>query len=120
MVKDISGIINVIFLILKERLVMAKRHNGEGSWGTKTINGIIYKRYRSPEGKDFYGKTQKEIKIKYEKWKDLNESTPTEQKTLDVVAEEWLNSKKKQIKNTTYDGYEYFIKDVLKNQFSRK
>ncbi len=93
---------------------MAKRHNGEGSWGTKTINGTIYKRYRSPEGKDFYGKTQKEIKIKYEKWKDSNKSIPIEKKTLDIVAEEWLNSKKKQIKNTTYDGYEYFIKDVLK------
>lgn len=93
---------------------MAKRRNGEGSWGTKTINGIIYKRYRSPEGKDFYGKTEKEVKLKYKKWKDEYKSTPSEQRTLDDVASEWLKSKRKQVKNTTYDGYEYFVTQVLK------
>ena len=93
---------------------MAKRRNGEGSWGTKKINGITYKRFRSPEGKDFYGKTEKAAKLKYSKWKDENKETPKEQKTLDDVAEEWLKSKKKQVKNTTYDGYEYFVQNVLK------
>lgn len=93
---------------------MAKRRNGEGSWGTKKINGITYKRFRSPEGKDFYGKTEKAAKLKYMKWKDEDKELPKEQKTLDDVAEEWLKSKKKQVKNTTYDGYEYFVQNVLK------
>ena len=93
---------------------MAKRRNGEGSWGTKKINGITYKRFRSPEGKDFYGKTEKAAKLKYMKWKDEDKEIPKEQKTLDDVAEEWLKSKKKQVKNTTYDGYEYFVQNVLK------
>lgn len=93
---------------------MAKRRNGEGSWGTKTINGITYKRFRSPEGKDFYGKTEKEARLKYQKWTDEHKELPPEQKTLDDVASEWLISKKKQVKNTTYDGYEYFVNQVLK------
>lgn len=93
---------------------MAKRRNGEGSWGIKMINGITYKRYRSPEGKDFYGKTEKEAKLKYQKWQEEHKELPTEQKTLDDVALEWLQSKKKKVKNTTYDGYEYFVNQVLK------
>ena len=30
-----------------------KRRNGEGSYGEKTINGTLYKYYRTPEGKYF-------------------------------------------------------------------
>lgn len=46
------------------RFKKMKRQNGEGTWGTKKIKGILYKRYSVsyPEGrKDFYGKTKKEI-----------------------------------------------------------
>lgn len=94
-----------------------KRKNGEGSWGEKTIKGIKYKRFRSPEGKDFYGKTEKEVKRKYEIWKnstninlDLNNEKVT---VYDFAKEIWLPYKKKHIKGTTYDGYEYFVEDIL-------
>lgn len=92
-----------------------KRKNGEGSWGTKTINGQTYKRYRSPEGKDFYGKTEKEVKEKFNKWKEQNQgiNLADQKLTLNEVAEEWLKSKEKHIKASTYDGYEYFVKDIL-------
>ena len=43
---------------------MAKRKNGEGTWGEKTIKGIKYRFFRNTEGKYFYGKTDKEIKEK--------------------------------------------------------
>ena len=34
----------------------SRRKNGEGSWGTKTINGIKYKFYKDVNGNYFYGK----------------------------------------------------------------
>lgn len=52
---------------------MAKRMNGEGSWGTKMIKGKKYYRYSKtyPEGrKDFYGKTKKEVDEKVIKYED--------------------------------------------------
>lgn len=42
----------------------SKRRNGEGSWGTKVVNGITYKRFRDANGKDYYGKTEKEVREK--------------------------------------------------------
>jgi hypothetical protein len=39
---------------------MAKRKNGEGTWGSKIIKGTEYKFYRDANGKYFYGKTEKE------------------------------------------------------------
>lgn len=45
-----------------------KRKNGEGTWGTKIIKGVKYKYYRDPFGKYFYGKTEKEINQKREKY----------------------------------------------------
>ena len=41
-----------------------RRNNGEGTWGTKTINGYEYVRYRAKINgsyKEFYGKTRKEV-----------------------------------------------------------
>ena len=49
---------------------MARRHNGEGSWGTKTIKGVTYKYFRNTEGKYFYGKTNSEINTKRRKWEE--------------------------------------------------
>lgn len=93
-----------------------KRKNGEGSWGEKVINGKKYKRFRSSEGKDFYGKTEKEVKQKYDLWKENN--TPidytSKKTTLNEFAEEWLKSKRKHVKASTYDGYEYFVYDILR------
>lgn len=106
-------------LHMKERgSYMMKRKNGEGSWGTKTIKGITYKRFRSPEGKDFYGKTEKEIRQKYKIWKEqyADKNIKKELKTVNDIADEWLESVKKHIKATTYDGYEYFVEGVLKKK----
>lgn len=47
-----------------------KRKNGEGTWGTKTVNGHKYKFFRDSNGKYTYGKTEKEIKEKLEKQKE--------------------------------------------------
>ena len=44
-----------------------KRRNGEGTWGTKTVNGHKYKFFRDSNGKYTYGKTEKQIKEKLEK-----------------------------------------------------
>lgn len=56
----------------------SRRKNGEGSWGTKTINGIKYKFYKDVNGNYFYGKTNAEINAKkdayYEKYKDAKKS----------------------------------------------
>lgn len=97
---------------------MGKRKDGEGSWGIKTIKGITYKRFRSPEGKDFYGKTEKEVKQKYKEWKKqyADKNIRKELKTVNDVADDWLDSMKKHIKSTTYDGYEYFVDGVLKRK----
>lgn len=97
---------------------MAKRKAGEGSWGTKVVKGIAYKRYRSPEGKDFYGKTEKEVRAKYKDWKERysDKNIQKELKTVSEVAEDWLESAKKHIKAATYDGYEYFVDGVLKKK----
>lgn len=96
---------------------MAKRRNGEGSWGVKTINGKKYKRFRSPEGKDFYGKTQKEANQKYLTWKEQNKDIDLSKGTLTLYqyAQQWLKSTMKHVKSTTYDGYEYFVEHVLKS-----
>jgi phosphopantothenoylcysteine synthetase/decarboxylase len=44
-----------------------KRRNGEGTWGTKTVNGHKYKFFRDANGKYTYGKTEKQVKEKLEK-----------------------------------------------------
>ena len=38
---------------------MKRRKNGEGSWGQKTIKGVVYQYYRTADGKYTYGKTAK-------------------------------------------------------------
>lgn len=48
---------------------MAKRKNGEGTWGTKTVKGYKYKYFRDVNGEYTYGKTEKEVKNKLEKKK---------------------------------------------------
>lgn len=54
---------------------MARQHNGEGSWGTKTIKGVTYKYFRNTEGKYFYGKTNSEINTKRKKWEKTYEQS---------------------------------------------
>ncbi len=97
----------------KEYVFMSKRRNGEGSWGEMTSKGKIYKRFRV-EGKTFTGKTEKECKTKYEQWKKGQKTNLNDKKTtVYQVALDWLDSKKKHVKASTYDGYEYFVNDIL-------
>lgn len=64
---------------------MAKRKNGEGSWGIKKIKGVEYRYFRDVNGKYTYGKTDKEIKQKLAAKK--NEAKGTSKMSL----EEYLN-----------------------------
>ena len=92
---------------------MSKRRHGEGCWDSISVKGITYKRFRI-NGHSFTGKTEKECKTKYSKWKNGQKTNLIDKKTtVNQVAAEWLDSKRKHIKASTYDGYEYFVKDIL-------
>nr|WP_297936926.1 site-specific integrase [uncultured Lachnoclostridium sp.] len=96
---------------------MAKRKNGEGTWGTKTIKGNTYKFYRNPEGKYFYGKTEKEINEKRKKYNPLKETNKDVKKEYfgDYILNWLLNVKGTEIKRHTLDGYEDCIKGQIIN-----
>ena len=96
---------------------MAKRKSGEGTWGTKTVKGITYKFYRNPEGKYFYGKTEKEINEKRKKYTPLKEAHKDTKKEYfgDYVLHWLLEVKGTEIKRHTLDGYEDCINGQLIN-----
>lgn len=96
---------------------MGKRRNGEGTWGIKTIRGIEYRFYRNPDGKYFYGKTEREVREKLKKYKPLliDDKSIRKEYFGDYVAD-WLeNVKRPKIKRHTYDGYEDCITGQLLN-----
>ena len=95
-----------------------KRLKGEGSWSEQNKNGTVYKRFRiaiDGKQKDFYGRTKTEA---YNKYKDyLNTHSIAAKKvnlTLSSAAREMLESKRKQIKQTTYAAYEAEIRFLEK------
>ena len=59
-----------------------KRRNGEGTWGTKTVNGHKYKFFRDSNGKYTYGKTEKQIKEKLEKQKEEEKKNTIKDTTI--------------------------------------
>lgn len=94
---------------------MAKRKNGEGTWGTKTIKGNKYQFYRNVNGKYFYGKTIKEIKEKIKQYEEKESTNIPEEKDIkkmcfgDYILT-WLKDKKNlSIKENTIIGYENCI-----------
>lgn len=100
---------------------MAKRKNGEGSWGEKTIKGEKYKYFRKQyewmeNPKYFYGKTEKEVRAKIKAFEEGNKKfTPTEIRKMPFgeYMSNWLNNVKQlEVKRRTFDGYE----DTVKNQ----
>lgn len=93
---------------------MAKRQNGEGSWGKQTINGIEY-HYFIKDGKRTYGKTISDVKEKLKKKKEqANKVTsPNGQLTFGQYALSWLDSIKTRIDINTYEGYEECINNRL-------
>lgn len=95
---------------------MAKRSNGEGCWSATTIHGTLYQRYREPGGKSFYGKTKTEAKNKYKAWVESNKEKTKQKITMYDIAQEWLQAKKMRVKDSTYDGYEYFVEHTLKDE----
>lgn len=92
-----------------------KRKNGEGTWGYKTIKGIKYMYFRNADMKYFYGKTEKEIKIKIEEYEEKYQKTPGNLLTLTQYMTWWLNEIKKiELSDTTIDGYEFAISRISK------
>ena len=101
---------------------MARRKIGEGSWGKKIIKGIEYEYYRKSYNgkmKYFYGKSQKEIKAKiktYEKTINLNSEKTIRKMSFYDYATKWLTEEKKDnLALKTYDNYENYINNQLKN-----
>lgn len=81
-----------------------KRKNKDGSWGKKTINGITYVRYRDPSGKDFYGKTEKEVREKIKK-AGKAPKPKSGNVTFGGYVLKWIESQKNSIEMTTYISY---------------
>ena len=91
---------------------MAKRKNGEGSWGTKTIKGVVYQYYRDSDRKYFYAQTMKELKSKIKKGASIAK-TPD---TLKEYGLAWLrNVKALELESRTYDEYESIIEKRIGN-----
>lgn len=93
---------------------MAKRRNGEGTWGKKIINGQDYYFFRDAEGKYTYGKTQKEIENKIREKSKAKKVNP-KKLTFGEYITEWLKGKKSSIEPTTYDCYESLINSGVLN-----
>ena len=90
---------------------MKRRKNNEGSYSNRTIKGVVYKRYRFPDGKEVYGRTAEERDRKIEAYKEHLERLKSEEVipnriTLGIYYKEWLKKKKGDISSRTYDDYE--------------
>lgn len=83
--------------------------------GEKIINGVKYKFFRDPSGHYTYGKTIKEVNEKIENRKKHAPIT-VKSKTLlfKEYSIEWLyKTKRKKIKQQTYDNYELLLETSL-------
>lgn len=88
---------------------MAKRTNGEGTFGKKKIGKYMYYFNRDINGKYTYARTQKELKEKIENKK--NEVFTISQKTtFGEYIQNWLSIKRKTVEPKTYDNYESAIR----------
>ena len=89
-----------------------KRKNGEGSWGTKKIKGVVYQYYRDSDGKYFYAQTMKELKTKIKKGTSVSKKADT----LKDYGLAWLrNVKALELEARTYDEYESIIEKRIGN-----
>lgn len=111
---------------------MAKRKNGEGNWGTRTINGTQYKYYRKfYDWKDdyhtFYGKTEKEINQKRENFELKNKDKHKldikniKQETFYYYCKNWIENIKPydgtDTEQVTIDSYADIIDNRIKDTF---
>lgn len=103
---------------------MRRRKNGEGTWGKKTIKGVVYQYYRDSYGTYTYGKTTKEVKEKLAKKKDLIKNTDSNiiinnigvinSTTFNDYMKFWL-SNRNDIEITTLQSYENALKERFTN-----
>lgn len=94
---------------------MAKRKNGEGTWGSKMIKGTEYKFYRDANGKYFYGKTEKEIKQKRKEYEEKQQEKIVDTSSLfgDYVMTYLHNHMRLQLQSTTFDAYEDVVVSMV-------
>ena len=92
------------------------RHRSDGRWELRMMDG--YQRDGSPRFKTFYGKTQKEVKLKLKEYQDALISGVR----LDTIlyfedwADTWFEGHKDNIAPTTQESYKYCLK-ILKEGF---
>lgn len=96
---------------------MGKRKNGEGSYGTKNIKGVLYKYYRDANGNYTYAKTPKALKEKLDKKKTLENNNILENNLYTFIefCEFWLKQNYTSVSPGTYDDYESIINCRIKN-----
>lgn len=84
-----------------------KRKNGEGSWGKKKIHGDEYFYYRNADGRYFYGKTEKDVRVKIKESKTGKqpEKKNAREMTFGEYVLAWLESIRTGIEATTYQSY---------------
>lgn len=75
-----------------------RRLKGEGSWGTKTVSGKTYVRYRkvyNGETKEFYGPTKAKVKEKikkFEKSLGISNHDDIRKQSIGSYMLDWLNN----------------------------
>ena len=86
------------------------RHRSDGRWELRMMDG--YQKDGSPRFKTFYGKTQKEVKLKLKEYQDALISGVQ----LDTIlyfedwADTWFEGHKDNIAPTTQESYKYCLK----------
>lgn len=91
-------------------------HRSDGRWELRMMDG--YQKDVSPRFKTFYGKTQKEVKLKLKEYQDALISGVQ----LDTIlyfedwADTWFEGHKDNIAPTTQESYKYCLK-MLKEGF---
>ena len=93
---------------------MAKRRNGEGSWGKKKVGNNNYVYFRDSDGGYTYGKTQKEVNEK-RALKEQNKFTLSDKTTFGEYISQWLSKRQPLLESQTYDCYETMINSELLN-----
>ena len=89
------------------------RHRSDGRWELRMMDG--YQKDGSPRFKTFYGKTQKEVKLKLKEYQDALISGVQ----LDTIlyfedwADTWFEGHKDNIAPTTQESYKYCLKMLI-------
>ena len=98
------------------------RHRADGRWESALTVG--YKSNGQPNRKYFYGKTQKEVKEKVEKWQEQQKKPAPSgilKKEYSFIewSDFWFENHKDDISPTTQESYKYTMR-ILQNYFGDK